>query len=182
MPDPFRLPPLQERWKAEVAHLVLPWYAEAKMQQGAFTTFLGVIVDDANNWNGNCWRAVAVGDCCLFQIRQQSLHQVFPNYRSGDFSNTPALVGSRTTPELLLKKNRVQTGSGSWQADDQIWLMTDALAKWFLLQHEAGKQPCEAVDRVVTGASSETFAIWIDELRITRELRNDDVTLLAVRL
>src|SRR5712692_2413403 len=37
------LRPLQQRWAAEVGGRPLPWYAEMKLQQGAFATFLGVV-------------------------------------------------------------------------------------------------------------------------------------------
>src|SRR5437879_3073167 len=39
------LPPLQERWAREVGEGPLPWYAEIRAQQGAFATFLGLVVD-----------------------------------------------------------------------------------------------------------------------------------------
>src|SRR5438067_1583543 len=56
------LPPLQARWAAEIDQQPLPWYAETKVQQGAFATFLGVVIEP------DCWRAVAVGDSCMFHL------------------------------------------------------------------------------------------------------------------
>src|SRR5438309_355857 len=41
------LVPLRRRWVEEVAPLPLPWYAEAKREQGAFATLLGVALGDA---------------------------------------------------------------------------------------------------------------------------------------
>jgi Protein phosphatase 2C len=176
------LPPLQQRWEDRIGNQALPWYAEAKLRRGAFATFLGVVIDGASAIGGNCWHGVAVGDCCLFQIRQQSLHGVFPNYSSEDFNNNPSLVGSRTPAKMLFDKNRLQTQTGAWQDGDQLWLMTDALAKWFLLQQEADQKPCETVARVLRSASSQDFTAWIDALRTARAIRDDDVTLLAVNL
>src|SRR5262245_6837941 len=70
------LPPLQERWCREVGEQPLPWYAEIKAQQGAFATFLGLVVDQSGWWwSRRRWRAVAVGDGCLFQVRQGRLLQ-----------------------------------------------------------------------------------------------------------
>ncbi len=176
------LPPLQQRWEERVGKQPLPWYAEAKLRQGAFATFLGVVIDNANGQGGKCWHGVAVGDCCLFQIRQQNLHGVFPNYCSDDFNNNPSLVGSRMPAQMLVDKKRLQTHTSAWQDGDQLWLMTDALAKWFLVQQEADQNPWATVDRVLRTASSQDFAAWIDALRHAREIRDDDVTLLAVNL
>ncbi len=176
------LPPLQERWEADIGTREMPWYAENKLQMGAFATFLGVVFEDANRKKGKRWRAIAVGDCCLFQIRAASMLRVFPELGPTDFNNHPGLVGSRTPPTVLLEKKRVQTRKGVWQAGDQIWLMTDALAHWFLSQEEAGKKPCDAVGRVLRAATNQHFAEWIDGLRRTRELKDDDVTLMAVSL
>jgi hypothetical protein len=176
------LPPLQQRWQDRVGKQALPWYAEAKLRHGAFATFLGVLIDGADVLGGKCWHAVAVGDCCLFQIRERRLYGVFPNFCAEDFSNQPNLVGSRTPPKILLDKKRLQTQTSAWQEGDQLWLMTDALAKWFLVQEEAGQDPCASVERVLRTASSQDFTAWIDALRDARAIRDDDVTLLAVNL
>ena len=176
------LPPLQKRWDSQVGQLELPWYGEAKLKQGAFAAFLGLVIDPPNWWGRRRWRAVAVGDCCLFHVRQQALCAGFPIARASEFNNQPGLVGSRTPPAVLLDKNRIQTSNGSWQVGDQLWLMTDALAKWFLQQQEADKTPCAAIELMLTEASTENFTTWIEELRSANELRNDDVTLLAVKL
>src|SRR5258708_3771982 len=66
-PWPTCLPALQQRWAAAVGTAALPWYAEIKLQQGAFATFLGVAAYELR------WQAVAVGDSCLFQTRGEHL-------------------------------------------------------------------------------------------------------------
>src|SRR5712691_3925370 len=38
-----RLPAVQEQWWAVVGPKSLPWYAEAKREEGAFATFLGLV-------------------------------------------------------------------------------------------------------------------------------------------
>ena len=58
------LKPLHERWAAEVNRRPLPWYAEMKRQEGAFATLLGFALRSPDHW-----RAVAVGDSCLIQVR-----------------------------------------------------------------------------------------------------------------
>ena len=39
------------------------------MEQGGFATFLGLVVQPT------CWQAIAVGDSCLFQVREGRLQQ-----------------------------------------------------------------------------------------------------------
>ena len=119
------LPAPQERWAAELGERALPWYAETKFQQGAFAAFLGVVVEPGR------WQAVAVGDCCLFQMRGPLLHHAFPLTFADDFDNTPWLVGSRAAATENLTAREVRA-EGAWQAGDRLWLMTDALAQWFL--------------------------------------------------
>jgi hypothetical protein len=177
------LAPVQQAWLAEVSHRPLPWYIEAKVQEGAFAAFLGLCVSSGRVQGQQRWRAIAVGDSCLFLIRGGRLHQAFPLQRSDDFGNCPLLVGSRGRAGTLPEKDKVTRKHGSWQAGDQLWLMSDALAQWFLRQTEADRQPWQAVGRLLADSPTvEAFAGWIDELRDTEDLRNDDVTLIAVGL
>jgi hypothetical protein len=170
------LPPLQKRWAVEVNDRPLPWYAEAKVQEGAFATFLGLVLLPAQ------WQAVAVGDSCLFHLRGGELVQAFPISRSEEFGNNPRLVGSRTARAEALERQQLQA-EGDWQADDWLVLMTDALAQWFLRATESGHQPSQAVLRLVLdNANSAAFAAWVEQLRDRDGLRNDDVTLVAVSL
>jgi hypothetical protein len=170
------LPSQRQRWQAEVGGGELPWYAEEKVRQGAFATFLGLVVEGAG------WRAVAVGDSCLFHVRAGRLTKAFPVEHSGDFGNSPWLIGSHHSPGEALAKG-VVVCEGRWRAGDRLWLMTDALAQWFLQQHEAGNRPWETLDAVLTAAApDEAFAAWAEGLRQTQALRNDDVTWVAVSL
>lgn len=170
------LPPLQQRWNREVRSQPLPWYAEEKVDQGAYATFLGLVLQ------GERWQAVAVGDSCLFHVREGQLLQAFPVSRSEEFGNTPALVGSRaTTPEMV--QRRAVRAEGDWQVGDWLLLMTDALAQWFLAEGEADRRPWEAVRQLLTGSAGPAdMSAWVEPLRQQGALRNDDVTFLALSL
>ncbi len=52
--------------------------------------------------------------------------------------------------------------------------MTDAVAAWFLRSYERGDRPW-AVLRELTDA--ECFTRWLEEMRQSDEMRNDDVTI-----
>ncbi len=170
------LPSLQQRWSAQVnrppdgrswlagsAEAGVPWYLEPGLMQGAFATFLGLVVEETG------WHALAVGDSCLFQVRQGELVRSFPITRAADFSNAPWLVGSRTSPGEVPHKKGLQQ-QGDCRPRDRFWMMTDALAQWFLVQIEAGGKPWLALDPLLHAVSDEVaaqqaFATWIEDLR-----------------
>jgi hypothetical protein len=172
------LPPLQQRWAQLVgwaaAGPALPWYLEAVLSRGAFATFLGLVVE------GTTWHALAVGDSCLFQVRAGALVGAFPLTHSAEFGNAPWLVGSRTSPAEVPRKGALSR-AGGWRGGDRLWLMTDALAQWFLRESEEGRPPAPALDGLLP-ADDGTFADWIEGLRDAGRLRNDDVTLVGVCL
>jgi hypothetical protein len=152
----------------------VPWYVEARLRQGAFATFLGLVVE------GSAWYAVAVGDSCLFQVREGRVLVAFPLTRADDFGVTPWLIGSRTSPNGVPAREAAHI-EGDWRAGDRLYLMTDALARWFLRECEAGRQPWVALDWLLPGPAGH-FARWIDELRGSARLDDDDVTLVGVSL
>jgi Protein phosphatase 2C len=162
-------------WLEEINGLELPWYAEIKRDQGAFATFLGLGVRAPTTKRPGGWRAVAVGDTCLMQVRDGQCVQSFPVQKSSEFGNQPRLIGSREVdpkPDL---------GRGALEVGDRLVLLTDALAQWFLQTHERGRNPWKAVTLVLTAAKPQAaFTDWIAGLRDRDELRNDDVTLLTI--
>src|SRR5581483_11095363 len=99
-----------------------PWYAAEKARRGAFAAMVGLsLVEDGT------WSAMAVGDCCLFQVRDDALVVSFPMKRSADFSLTPLLIGSRQERNAGLAQAKRER-SGGWEAGDVFYLMSDALA------------------------------------------------------
>lgn len=61
-----------------------PWYVSAKAAEGAFATVLGLSLHA-----GGQWRAVSVGDCCLFHLRNGTLLQSWPFDTPDSFTNRP---------------------------------------------------------------------------------------------
>jgi hypothetical protein len=154
----------------------LPWYGEMKRAEGAFATLLGLAFRRQPDLaEPDFWRAVAVGDSCLFQVRGSHIVVAFPLTRSVEFGSRPALIGS-AEPAAGTPPPPVYQARGSWLPGDEFWLLTDALAHWFLRQHELGRRPWE---RLRPLADQGAFAALVDELRDQGELRNDDVTLLV---
>lgn len=173
------LPPLQDRFDADVRGRPLPWYGEVQREQGAFATMLGLVVRDCGHPTPS-WQAVAVGDTCLFHTRGTEMIRAFPLDRAEQFSNVPRLVGSRPSPETSWE-NRVLNDRRGGLRGDRLWLLTDALAHWCLAEHEAGRNPWTEMESFLH-TEDERFACWTEELRDTRGLTNDDVTLLCIQL
>jgi hypothetical protein len=177
-----RLPQVQDRWRQNLPQGPLPWYAEVKVQQGAFAAFLGLILHASPEGADYRWQAVAVGDACLFCTREAELLAAFPLDRSDQFNNFPKLLGSRTPAQQNWQECVVRR-RGQARPGDRVWMMTDALACWFLAEHEAGRRPWDQFDPLLISAEPDAqFARWIEELRHARRLKNDDVTLLALEL
>jgi hypothetical protein len=168
------LPRLQERWAAQVDTQPLAWYAETKAQQGAFATFLGVVVEP------DYWRAVAVGDSCLFHLRGDTVRWSFPMQSSIDFGTTPWLIGSRgfSSENMIKKELRMED---DWRPGDRLWLMTDALAQWFLQKLETDRGSWREMAAMLEDADpTAEFTTLVTWLRDCHALRNDDVTWLTV--
>jgi hypothetical protein len=181
--DPLRLAwlnPLRQRWADQVDALELEWFGEEKRRQGAFATFLGVIFKKPQPGNEGPWKAIALGDSCLFQVRQDRLIAAFPVSRSGDFSIRPAMLGSRGVRDQdAFSQARFQTGA--WQSGDRFFVMTDALAEWFLRRHERLRRPWRALARGLA-APTGVLKRFVEQLRSDNQIRNDDVTLLMIAL
>ena len=150
----------------------LPWFVEQSLARGAFATFLGVHFEEASA------EVVAVGDSCLFHVREDRVERAFPLERSSEFGNTPWLVGSRTSPDEVPRLHGI-TCRLDLMEGDRLWLMTDALARWFLVEVEAGRRPWADLEALL-GQPDEEWAAWVETLRDRRELRNDDTTIVVV--
>ena len=172
--------PLRATWGKRVDDMPLPWYAEEKRELGAFATLLGLSIGPPTEDRPGAWRAVAIGDCCLFRTRGKSLLQSFPMKRSEEFGNRPRLLASRARGLDQLDAEREQV-HGRWHSGDCFLLMTDALAQWFLLRTEQEGEPLTEIRGLLAESDPKAaFPGWIDERRAQHGLRNDDVTLAVV--
>ena len=176
------LKPLQEQWAEAVHGKELAWYAEVKVASGAFSSLLGLELTEnsATDATERQWRAVACGDSCLVQISADQILRSFPLSESAAFTSRPNLLGSLAGAEVD-ETGLVAECTGTWTADDQFFLMTDALACWFLKQSEFGKKPWSLLKEVETGGQT-SFGDFVAELRTNGELKNDDVTLMKIEL
>ena len=166
----------QEEWHGGVPWDRIPWHGEAKARRGAFATLLGLTVGVAPDMSRRLgWQAVAVGDSCLFLIRDGQLSLSFPLDDAAQFDNSPSLVCSNPDNARDLWQN-VQRSRGECEAGDTFILASDALACWLLSRNAEGKKPWEtllALDR-------SKWSAWVGEQRSAGLLRNDDATLVII--
>ena len=170
---PVWLAPLRRRWWEDVSSRKLSWPAEHKLAAGAAATLVGLRIE-----TNATWTASAVGDSCLFQLRGAELVVRFPITHSDQFDNHPPLIYTRPgRTELQPRELR-----GGFQPGDQIWLMTDALAHWFLKQTEIGDLPGPQLESLFGLSSPDGLAAELAQLRRTRGLRNDDISCVLISI
>lgn len=171
----------QATWRETVAAIPLPWYAEEKARQGAFAALVGLSLVAGPEVSGGQWTALASGDSCLMHVRDNALLTAFPIASAAEFNSRPTLLSSDPISNAGLADTLGYVG-GEWLSGDRFYLLTDAAACWFLTSYEAGEEPWTILDTLAEPADAPAFPAWVAELRASRAMRNDDVTLLCVRV
>lgn len=178
-----RIARCQDTWNRIVGARPLPWFAEEKLQQGAFAALCGVelrgLPDQPDG--GGTWRAVAIGDACLLHLRDRDLLVSFPCTEASDFGVTPHLLASRAAHNVALRAGLAER-SGEWVPGDCFVLATDALAKWMLEQHADGQRQWIDTVRDLGTDDAPEFSEWADELRRSGRARNDDFAMLRLEV
>lgn len=160
----------------------LTWYQRPKMADGAMTTWLWLELSPTeSNEQGQATRyqlhTYAIGDSCLFHVRNGETLYWFPLQSSTEFGLNPAVVASvdRQLDHLLEFKARSQ----ECLPDDLLVLATDAIALWSIEQGEAGNPVDWSRYWELTDDDwrAEVFA-----LREAKQMRFDDSTLILLRV
>ena len=173
------LEPCVNQWNSVVPWNRIPWHGQAKTLAGSMSTFLRMTAEwDPGPSRALTWRAAAIGDCCLFVVRNGALAVSFPMEQSGQFNTTPPLVCSNPAnngglwPHLRQKRGECLPG-------DLIILASDALACWILLEVESGRMPW---DDLLMLDSEKEWGEWVQAKRGERAMRNDDTTMITVKV
>lgn len=157
------------------------WYEQPGLAKGAFATLLAVRADAGPDpRDGRRWSAAALGDSCLFHIRDRALIGSFPVDAAEDFDSSPELLCSRGTDTALIAE-RVRFAAGTALPGDRLLLATDALAAWLLGADAATVTAwLRVVETYENEDSAGAFARLIGNERATGALRNDDVALVVL--
>jgi len=188
---------------------VLPWYAEEKRRAGSFAAFVGVRFEresevpsgsrredgnliDASSGSGNPvgasrveqglrWRAVALGDSCLVQMRAGSLLTALPVASAADFNSTPPLVPSLEAIRGAALARAV-FDEGEAAEGDTLMLISDAVAAWFFDSHERARARLDEFDSLVGASENEPLAEFLRGERRERRLKDDDVAIVRIKV
>jgi hypothetical protein len=164
-------------WDRQVRSRILPWYAQAKISEGAFAALAGVHITEAMDGSGAAYFAGdAIGDTCVFHIRGQSLLASNPMSQSVEFTSRPFLVS--TAPDFVAGEARCRF-QGTLHSEDLLLLATDAFSSWILEEVERGECPFPLI-RDLGEPGCVPFDQLVSDLRSSGRLKNDDVTLLRL--
>ncbi|MFF7248061.1 protein phosphatase 2C domain-containing protein [Embleya sp. NPDC008237] len=156
----------------------IEWYEQPGLDKGAFATVLAVqLIPRGHGWT---WRAFALGDSCLFQLRDHAVLRSFPIQDPAAFGTTPALLGSRNRDGVLVA-DRLELNRGRVRPGDELLLVTDALAAW-LLTPDGGSEASLRGLAAVSELGVDDFAEWVVDQRVRGRMRNDDVAMVRLRV
>ena len=73
----------------------IQWYEEPGLAKGAHATILAAEFRDGRGGRAPTWSASALGDSCLFQVRDELLYASFPMSDATSFTYQPRCLASR---------------------------------------------------------------------------------------
>lgn len=154
--------------------LTLPWYAEEKARKGSFAAFVGVEFDLEAEVPS--WKAIALGDACLFHCRAGLLLKSLPLSESASFNTAPLLVAS--DPALYKSSaHALVIDSGACQNNDVLFLVSDAVAAWYLEHFDRSD-----FSGVLESNDDAAAAAFFENERKAGRIKNDDIALVRLEV
>lgn len=177
---------LRSAWADSIDMTGLKWHERQKLQQvgGAYCTLIWLELFPAKDAQRQDdqeerldFQSFALGDCCLFHVRNRQILANFPMENPEAFRLDPLTVCSvdRNRDHLLTFK----TLTGTCRQGDMIALVSDALAEWYIKQIE-GEQLILWDE--FWEMNQEQFLERVTFLREDHQMRYDDTTLLLLKI
>jgi hypothetical protein len=172
----------RETWQLSFKGKEIPWHAAEKIRQGAYCALIWLELQYSPLFPGNpfSWKALAVGDCCLFIARHRNIYLSLPIQEPNEFAFPPTLVPSNRD-RLNSIKGKIRTARGSLRQGDHIILASDALSAWIMKQSQSNNQVMSFLE-TRNIKDDHDFAGWINTLRSSGEMKNDDTSLLIIEV
>jgi hypothetical protein len=155
----------------------LPWYAEEKLRSGSFAAFIGLTFEPGSG----SWKALAIGDCCLIQCRQEKILTSVPLSDPTEFSFRPTLLPSLKSNQAEVSQS-LSVHQGESNAGDVFLLMSDAAACWYLGAMKSGSKLTTDFEQLLAGGRTDELDIFIDERRASGEMKDDDVAVIYIKI
>jgi hypothetical protein len=166
---------LQSSWEA----MPLSWYAEEKARSGSFAAFVGLNLTTGEG--SLSWKAVSLGDSCLFHLKNNHKCDSWPIADSTGFGPAPVLVPS--SPLLLARTAElINVKAGNLEAGEMLLMATDAVSCWFLnCAEEQDVRQFVARSLFDTEHAGYLKSFFSEERGLGR-LKDDDIAILAIRI
>lgn len=171
----------QKDWLNQVAEIVnkpnAKWFTKNAFnrKESGLATFVGLrFYKKKKEW---FWKADALGDSFLFfvpkKIKDFSKECIVLSSKQEPivFDNFPdylSSLGNNHKGEKQLKGNPLTSGT--------FYLMTDALAEWFLNEKD------NAISKINVWQNQKDFERFVDEERHNEKLGNDDTAFLSIKI
>ena len=169
--------PAINEFASKLDYQSMPWHVISKLARGVHATLAGVRFDAA----AATMSIVTVGDSCVAWVHPQSGHtQHWPKIKSAGFTHSPHLISTLNADNRLLYRRRRFLEHEKFDVGSTyVFLMTDAMAKWYIGMVEVGRQPWT---NLLTSLDRSSFENLVDELRLEGALENDDVTVVILEV
>jgi hypothetical protein len=175
---------LSKQWRIDLVFDQLPWYAKQKLDLGAFAALAGLKLTKTNEHTFNAeWEAV--GDSCIFHIRDNKIIKSFPIPNVDEFKFSRVLISSNVQQNHEVQVN-IQQDTTQASSGDLFLLATDAMACWILRRYN--EEPTEVIERLCNLETNHDFCDLVRQERLKPleeggyYLRNDDATLIRVSI
>lgn len=173
----------RETWTSRIDVSRLAWFQKAKLRDGAFATLLSISLvppveeTEAMGTSSGRLRGFAVGDSCLFLVRDGKTVRTFPLENASQLEARPMALGSIDLKhDALVEFSRLDD---ECFPGDLVVLVSDAVAEWALRQREAGTP----VDwERFWDMPEEDWQRNVMALRDERQMRYDDTTMILLRV
>lgn len=168
-----------ERFQAAWGAEKLAWYAEEKRSAGSFAAFVGLRFETDAAAGALRWRAAALGDSCLAQTRGGRIIAALPIESHESFNSMPPLAPTAGALQADALKRAVFR-AGRAEVGDVFFLLTDAVAAWFLASHAEGRARVKEFDSLAAASENEALAELLRGERRAGRLKDDDVAVIRL--
>jgi hypothetical protein len=158
----------------------LSWYAEEKARAGSYAALVGVVFFcDRDELS---WQAIAVGDCCLLQLREQRVITTLPITSASEFGFRPTLLPSKGI-QAMTQSDAIKQFTGGAQLGDSFLLLSDAVACWLLEQRGGGSMAlAQTFESLLRDDRIDELDIFFDEQRTAVNIKNDDIAAIHIQV